>query len=418
MRCAEAREAWFGPGSWQEPLHERVRALLGLPSDAGPHMLAELCGDEAFDVAALRRCLRRSMPAWNSQDRPEERRAHRRMAGRRSSRACRDDRRPFRRVPHEGRHVCAPPARRTKLDSGVSPIRCAARRRQHARAVVDCKVLLDLVDLLVPALTVGRRFALAWDEAKAREGLIDFDDQIRRAAALLSDKALVGLDPLQARPAVRPHPDRRGAGHQRGAVVDHRRADRRFLRRARGRPTASCGRSSSSATTSRRSSASRAPARRISRPRASATSGSWPISQRTIPPARQLQDYGLGRSFRTAQAVLDFVDTAIAAIGHERLRPRQARPSRISATSRPGLVALWQPVGSASGARTTTTATDDEAPDTWLPGPERQMADRIAATGQALADRRPASRWSRARSATPGRATSWCWCASVASWPG
>ncbi len=56
--------------------------------------------------------------------------------------------------------------------------------------VIDCRALLDLVDLLVPALTIGRRFALAWDEAKTREGLIDFDDQIRRAAALLSDKAL------------------------------------------------------------------------------------------------------------------------------------------------------------------------------------------------------------------------------------
>jgi hypothetical protein len=34
-----------------------------------------------------------------------------------------------------------------------------------------------------PALTLGRAYALAWEEAKAREGLIDFDDQIRSAAA-------------------------------------------------------------------------------------------------------------------------------------------------------------------------------------------------------------------------------------------
>ena len=26
---AEAREAWFGPGGWQEPLHDRVRGLIG-----------------------------------------------------------------------------------------------------------------------------------------------------------------------------------------------------------------------------------------------------------------------------------------------------------------------------------------------------------------------------------------------------
>ncbi len=56
MRCAEMREAWFGPGSWQDDIEPRLRQLLGLESDTGPDDLALLCSDANFNVAALRRC--------------------------------------------------------------------------------------------------------------------------------------------------------------------------------------------------------------------------------------------------------------------------------------------------------------------------------------------------------------------------
>ena len=50
-------------------------------------------------------------------------------------------------------------------------------RRERAELVVrDLRTLLGLADRLVPALRLGRAFALAWNEAKQREGLIDFDD--------------------------------------------------------------------------------------------------------------------------------------------------------------------------------------------------------------------------------------------------
>ena len=54
LRCAGAREAWLGPGSWIPPLRDRVERLLGLPAGAG---VAELCEDDAFDVRSLRRCM-------------------------------------------------------------------------------------------------------------------------------------------------------------------------------------------------------------------------------------------------------------------------------------------------------------------------------------------------------------------------
>ncbi|HCO46583.1 MAG TPA: double-strand break repair helicase AddA, partial [Erythrobacter sp.] len=50
--------------------------------------------------------------------------------------------------------------------------------------------LLELAAFLGPQLEAGRAFALAWHRAKEREGLVDFDDLIARAATLLSDSAM------------------------------------------------------------------------------------------------------------------------------------------------------------------------------------------------------------------------------------
>ena len=57
LRCAEAREVWFGAGAWQPPLRTRVNQLLGMPADADASSVLALCGDDAFDTLALRCCL-------------------------------------------------------------------------------------------------------------------------------------------------------------------------------------------------------------------------------------------------------------------------------------------------------------------------------------------------------------------------
>ena len=54
MRCAEAREAWFGPGGWQPPMRGRVENLLGLPEGAGPAELAALCADGTSEIGNIR----------------------------------------------------------------------------------------------------------------------------------------------------------------------------------------------------------------------------------------------------------------------------------------------------------------------------------------------------------------------------
>jgi ATP-dependent helicase/nuclease subunit A len=368
MRCAEARDTWLGPGGWQEPLGDRVRGLIGLSLDAGPDSLAALCHDDVFDRAALIRCIEINA-AWGTP----------------TAQKC---------IDAIGEWLAADPAARAKdcellakalftnegsvrslrylekLDANYAGM--AERVRGCLDAVREQVALLALADLLIPALTVGRRFALAWDEAKAREGLIDFDDQIRRAAALLtrsdlSDWIRYKLDRQFDHILIDEAQDTNqaqwsiiyalteeffaGEGQRDNklrtvfAVGDYKQAIFRFQ-----------GTSPENFENARR---------RFERAMADAALDNLD--------ARGLQSLGLGRSYRTAQPVLDFVDEAIGAIGHEAFgldRP----PEPHVGDKRPGLIGLWHPVGGESEEE----AEEPEAADSWLPGPERAMADQIA----------------------------------------
>ena len=311
MRCAEAREAWFGPGAWQEPLDDRVRRLIGLDLDAGPDSLAKLCNDEVFDCAALRRCLEvnASWGTATAQKCIEAVEAW--LAGEPGARAEGCDALAKALFTNEGavrslRYL-------EKLDANYGGM--AERVRGCLDAVREQVALLALAELLVSALTVGRRFALAWDEAKTREGLIDFDDQIRQAAALLSRSDLsdwirykldrqfdhILIDEAQDTNAAQWSIIRAlteeffaGAGQRDNklrtvfVVGDYKQAIFRFQ-----------GTSPENFEIARRHFA-----------QAMADAAANGLD------ARELVNLGLGRSYRTAQPVLDFVDQAIAAIGH------------------------------------------------------------------------------------------------------
>ena len=369
MRCAEAREAWFGPGAWQEPLGDRVRRLIGLPLDAGPESVAALCDDTVFDRAALVRCVEINA-AW----------------GTATAQKC---------IEAVGEWLAADPAARAEdcellakalftNDGNVRSLRYLekldanyAGMAERVRACLDTvreqAALLALAELLVPALTVGRRFALAWEEVKTREGLIDFDDQIRQAAALLSrsdvsdwirykldrqfDHILIdeAQDTNQAQWSIiyaLTEEFFAGGGQRDGklrtvfAVGDYKQAIFRFQ-----------GTSPENFERARE---------RFAKAMADAALNNSN--------AHELRELGLGRSYRTAQPVLDFVDEAIEAIGAEAFGLKEA-PKRHIGDNRPGLVGLWQPVGGESEKE----AEEPPAEDTWLPGPERAMADNIAA---------------------------------------
>ncbi|WP_095011204.1 double-strand break repair helicase AddA [Tsuneonella mangrovi] len=374
MRCAQAHEAWFGPGSWQPPMRARVSQLLGLDADAGEATLAQLCTDEIFDVVALRSMLAAN-EAWGTKTADAS-------------------------IVAIGDFLAAVGADRV---AAIAPMQVALfTQKGTARSlsslekqasdyqelsnrvlasidrVRTVQVLLELVDWIAPALEIGRKFALAWDAAKQREGLIDFDDQIRRAAELLSDSDLAAwirykLDRQFDHILVDEAQDTNaaqwsiidaltgdffsGQGQHDGklrtifVVGDYKQAIFGFQ-----------------GTSPKHFEAARQRFR--DEMRAAAENAR---ELRSNVRARELLELGLGRSYRTAQPVLDFVDAAIKAIGPDNFGlPERADPHVSHTSGLPGLVGLWQPV---SGQ---TDDTDDDGPDEWLSPPERTMANRIA----------------------------------------
>ncbi|WP_120717752.1 double-strand break repair helicase AddA [Tsuneonella amylolytica] len=368
MRCAAARELWTGPAGWQPPMRDRVLALFGLPADAGEASLAELCADGVFDCAALGR-MQAANAAWGT------------GTAQTSLTAIGD----FLAASGLGRVTAADTLAAALFTQKGEPRALKSLEKHdpdyalHAEAVLaslaalrDHRSLLDLAGFVAPALEVGRRFALAWDEAKAREGLIDFDDQIRRAAALLRDPALSGW--------IRYKLDRRFDHVLVDEAQDTNRAQWDIVRAVTDDFFSGDGQKPGVQRTlfvvgdykqaifgfQGTSPRNFADAKRYYADLIDRLANEQPDVER-------LQDLGLGRSYRTSQPVLDFVDDAIATIGPEKfgLDPAEALDPH-KGYDRPGLVTLWQPVSGHADA-------DDEAADEWLSEPEREMANRIAA---------------------------------------
>ena len=186
LRCAKAREAWEGPGGWQPPMYPNVLRLIGLPSDACEGDLAALCGDDVFDLDGLECCLSayrcwktatsdKTIPviqAWLSGD-PAQRLG------------LLDE---LRKLLFTADDLARNRDRLIKFEESF--LDAAGGVLASIERISERRALLELAEWLTPALEVGRTFSLLWDAAKARAGLIDFDDQIREAAALLSRKDL------------------------------------------------------------------------------------------------------------------------------------------------------------------------------------------------------------------------------------
>jgi ATP-dependent helicase/nuclease subunit A len=381
LACAQAREAWFGPGGWQEPMRPRVLGLLGLPADADEAGLPAMCADDAFDLASLRRCMEIN-GQWSARTGQEAAAAIGEwLGGGEGVRLDGLDALAAIFLTQKGEPKSS--TSQSKIDPGYA---------DHCARVVDCiiairerRTLLALADRLVPALRLGRAFALAWDEAKKREGLIDFDDQIREAASLLSRKEQAGW--------IRYKLDRRfdhilvdeaqdtnaaqwdiifalteeffaGLGQHDDAlrtlfvVGDYKQAIFRFQ-----------GTSPENFAKARE---------RVREAMAGAAANA--TSLRSNQQARELKDYGLGRSFRTSQPVLDFVDKAIESIGHGAFGLDRPAEPHVGWKDRRGYVSLWRPVGAALGDDEDEPDDSDggEGAQSWLSKPDRLMADQIA----------------------------------------
>jgi len=389
MRCADARQAWFGPGGWQEPLRERVEQLLGLPPGSGAESLWELCDEGVFDCAALKRCLEINR-AWGTATGVKCAEAIELwLGGKGDERVEGFDDLARALFTKEG----TPKSLKSlvKLDANYEHM--ALRVRDSLDRLRERAALLGLVDVLTPALSIGRRFAIAWDDAKRREGLVDFDDLIRRAAQLLSapgigewirykldrrfDHILIdeAQDTNEAQWSIigaLTEDFFAGEGQHDGklrtifVVGDYKQAIFRFqgtspenFREARDR---------------------------FARAMAERAENARRLPERIE--ARELVDLGLGRSYRTAQPVLDFVDAAIEAIGPPHFGLDRIPDPHVG-DGRPGLVTLWNPVLSRPGDEEDEAEPSQDGPEGWLSRPEREMADRIAHQIKALIDQYP-----------------------------
>lgn len=376
MRCAMARDAWFGAGSWQPPMRPRVSRLLGIAEGETRADVAEWCSDETFDLAALRQVgdayhswgtatsanYAGPIAAWIASS-PEERLES--CAG--LSAALFNDAGALKYLKNI-----------QKFDPDIGSV--ADDVLGALSAIQARKTLFDLVDLITPALEVGRKFALAWDEAKKREGLVDFDDLIRRAAQLLKDGGMGDW--------IRYKLDRRFDHILIDEAQDTNEAQWSIMDALTGDFFAGLGQRDEKLRTIfvvgdykqaifrfQGTSPENFDAARLRYKRAMAERAANVMTMRANIAARELVDLDLGRSYRTAQNVLHFVDDAIATIGPEQLGLKKD-PGLHIGDDRPGLVTLWNPV---SATPEDAEDGDEDGAETWLSQPERRMADRIAA---------------------------------------
>ncbi|MCA0909053.1 double-strand break repair helicase AddA [Qipengyuania gaetbuli] len=396
MKCAGYLDLWKLPG-WQGDLSGAVRRVLGVPGDAGPEWVGDACSDAVFPVASLLACSRINAE-WGTKTGLDNAdfAASWLAAGTQDRLAMLDGffgtlltkkGEPSR----LGNLEKIDPSYGGRIEEVLEGIERVAQRR----------ALLALAEFLAPQLEAGRAFALRWQEAKAREGLVDFDDLIQRAAHLLSDAAVADwirykLDRSFDHILVDEAQDTNRAQWQivealtddffsgEGARSDHIRTiftvgdfkqaifgfqgtSPRNFAEARDRFAERMRRAAEAADEARG-------------------------AQR----ARTLQEYGLGQSFRTADNVLDFVDAAIGAIGSERLGLDRAAEAH-KGQDRPGLVALWNTIHADSGME------EGEADDSWLGKHDRKLADRIARQVKRwMDDGFPLVKGDRPRRAGPG----------------
>ncbi|MEL1250083.1 double-strand break repair helicase AddA [Aurantiacibacter sp. DGU6] len=376
MRCANAREAWFGDGAWQPPMAGRVKRLLGLPADADASTFAGSCADGSIGAELMRKVMW-AYDEWGADSGQkfaaiigdwllEEPEARFLATGELLGDLFNDKGL----LKHQNNLA--------KKVEGVEAL--AADALAWLQDLSAQATLLQLVDIITPALEVGRKFALAWDDAKKREGLVDFDDLIRRAAKLL------GRSDMSA--WIRYKLDRRFDHILVDEAQDTNEAQWAIIDALTDDFFSGMGQAEDRLRTifvvgdykqaifrfQGTSPENFAKARESYRQRLDDWVANVAQLRQRIE-ARPLQPLGLGRSYRTSQHVLSFVDEAIAAIGPENIGlDRQPEPH--VGDNRPGLVTLWKPVP----GKLEDFDDDEEGdgPELRISEPERRMAEKIA----------------------------------------
>jgi ATP-dependent helicase/nuclease subunit A len=100
---------------------------------------------------------------------------------------------------------------------------------------------------------------------------------------------------------------------------------------------------------------------------------------------REFRDLSIAASFRSAQSILDVVDSAIAALGHQALAlPEQPDFHRAHETERPGQVELWPPF-----AVDDSPDDSDEGEERWISLRDRRYAEMLAGKIRQIVEEAP-----------------------------
>ena len=236
--------------------------------------------------------------------------------------------------------------------------------------LVETRRLLDAVDNAARHLRVGMRFGAAYAAHKRRAGVIDYDDMIARAAALLQapgmgDWVRFKLDARIDHLLVDEAQDTNAA---QWAIVEAL-SDEFFDGQG---------------------------ARELERTlfvvgdfkqAIFAFQGSDPrlfddkreaFKQRIADGGRVLAEVDLDTSFRSVPAVLDVVDRVVEDLGHERLGTRNpVLPSQAARLNLPGMVTLWPPLGPPEEDEPGDAAADEDR--RFVPPAQVRMAHSLAA---------------------------------------
>jgi len=390
MRCAAARELWTGNTGWIPPLRPRLNQLLGLNADADMGQVAALCDDDAFDVDSLQCCLS-AYQQWNG----VKGQAGRVVIADWLAASAEDRLASFDKlfaVLFTQKDTVKDTKSLVKFEEHFGE--AAECVLAEMRAIRELRGLVALAEWLAPALTLGHAFSEAWEKAKAREGLIDFDDQIRQAAELLTNSDLSEW--------IRYKLDRRFDHILVDEAQDTNEAQWNIIKALTGDFFTGMGAKGDMMRTLfvvgdykqaifRFQGTSpenfKAAQDRVEAEMLGAAQNAEGLRSNVA--AKELLKLGLDESFRTAQPVLEFVNKAIAHIGHEAFGLDKAPDDHVGDKTRPGYVALWRPVGmdvegdsddsdSDAYGDASDDADSEKGAEDWLSKPERQLADRIA----------------------------------------
>lgn len=383
---AEASEAWLmrcaarpdTMDALKGDIRPYINAALGLKRDEDGSDLSRLCSDAIFDIANLE-ALQDSNSRWNTKT------GHAVAANIAQWLDMGDDER----LEHLDLVWLAvakadgDPRKWESFSAKVDPeyAQKAESLYHDLQSLKDHAALIAFAGQYAAALEVGRAFAWSFAEAKRQAGLLDFDDLIRAAAALLSDSSMAQwiaykldqrFDHVLVDEAQDTNPSQWAIVN--GLIADYfaglgSKPDRfRTLFTVGDFKQAIFGFQGTS-------------------PQYYAAARQR-IGELARDAGQPFVDLSLDRSFRSTQPVLDLVDAVLDDLGPAALGISDDGLPQHEGRAGPGMAQLWRPVGELLDAAEGDDASDSDSAgggggdsdglEEWLSGADLQFAHQLA----------------------------------------